>query len=72
MAVRRYLLVVAAFVFALLLSAYLYMHSLWSASMQRWGKVSVSDECEDGTGAQQTSKINPNKMLFISCGGFLD
>lgn len=33
------------------------------------GPKLTSLECTD---ASTQSKVNPNKMLFISCGGFLD
>ncbi len=70
---KRALIVTVAFIFALLLNAYLFVHMLWNASIHKLGKTSVAhNECEDGSATEQGKKVNPNKMLFISCGGFLE
>lgn len=69
MKLRGSLFLIGAVVFALLLNAYLFLHELFaklkasplaggSASQDRNAKVSSLD--------------NPNKTLFISCGGYLE
>ena len=35
-------------------------------------KYTVSNQCAPKTPGQGMSQHNPNKMLFISCGGFLE
>jgi len=73
MSVRRSILIVAAFVFAALLSVYLFVQELWNHAVRDPGRLAAADRCEpDASGAEQTQRVNPNKMLFISCGGFLD
>lgn len=36
------------------------------------GRISVSERQCDTSVTQETTEKNPNKMLFISCGGFLE
>lgn len=69
MAFKRAFLVPAAIMFAMLLSAYIFSRDV-VRSLVGGGKLSAA-ECTDAAAAQTTSQ-NPNKMLFISCGGFLD
>ena len=57
-----------AFAFALVLSAYLYGQSLWHAFLHKTS-LAKADQCDD---LDQGAIVNPNKMLFISCGGFID
>jgi len=65
--VSRLFLFVVASVFALGLQAYLLVQSMLhkTPSSTNFAKA---DECEDP--AAMTSQENPNKLLFISCGGF--
>jgi len=70
MATKRGLLVIAAFIFSLVLAAYLFTYGLWK-SVFHSGKLSLTNECTDPT-AESGARVNPNKMLFISCGGFID
>ena len=70
MNVRRLPLVLLAIVLAAVLNAYLF----FQAAVQKIsasGKVSIENECTDPSGVS-LKKENPNKMLFISCGGFLE
>ena len=59
-------LFVAALAFGLILSAYLFTHELVTTTLAHFAKA---DQCDDAT---QGEAVNPNKMLFISCGGFID
>lgn len=73
MVLKRHALIVASLAFAALLNAYLFAHAFWSNLTKSSGSLSVASECApDASGVQQSHKVNPNKMLFISCGGFLD
>jgi len=66
----RYVLVVAAFVFVLGLQAYLRIKTI-VAKQSSGAKLSASDTCEAPATSEATApKENPNKYLFISCGGF--
>ncbi len=66
LSVRRAVLAILGAMLVLFAAAYLYMQAFWHGVPGN--KVSVDDQCKD-PGAQ---KENPNKMLFISCGGFLE
>jgi hypothetical protein len=67
MRVRRVFLVAIAGVFALLLNVYVVVSALMNRSDA--GTKLTADECADPDIQTQT---NPNKMLFMSCGGFLE
>ena len=67
--VRRMILVASAFAFTAILFAYLYVQQLFT---QNAAKLTLGGECADDAGPLQVQKVNPNKILFISCGGFLD
>lgn len=72
MSIRRSALFVIAFAFALLLNAYFFMHMVWNRALFQQGKISKGDQCGDDVIGQTAPRTNPNKMLFISCGGFLE
>jgi hypothetical protein len=72
MTVRRSLLIVLAALFALALNLYLAAQQLWHHAAKADGRFAAADRCEPDASALQGPKVNPNKMLFISCGGFLD
>ncbi len=65
---RTSFLVVGAFIAALVLNVAVYVHGLFNSAPQSL-KLSLGEECTDDSQAPTT---NPNKMLFISCGGFLE
>lgn len=67
MAIKRAIIYTAAIAFGLLMSAYLFAHTALQ-SIMAGSKLSAA-ECTDTDSAAVS---NPNKMLFISCGGFLD
>jgi|GEM_PF-2272963 len=68
--IARPLLLLAAFFFALGLQAYLWYQTLTHKSLAN-PKLSKADTCEDPeANAALVQKENPNKLLFISCGGF--
>jgi len=69
MNIRVRSLVVVALVLFVPLNLYLFAHALWKSGVAP--KVAVADSCDDRS-AQSSPKENPNKMLFIGCGGFLD
>ena len=69
MNIRRIPLIVAALAFSVLFNLYFYAHALWKSGVAP--KVAVTDSCDDRS-ARSSLKENPNKMLFIGCGGFLD
>ncbi len=64
---KKVLLLVFAGLAALALNLYLYAQAF--LQHVSGGSVARADECLPGDGAP---KENPNKMLFISCGGFLE
>lgn len=69
MSLKRGVIVLLAFVFAIFLNVYLYLHSVLRATFA--GRTNtVSNACEDTQ--DPAEKVNPNKLLFISCGGFFD
>lgn len=70
-AIRHGVLVVAASAFMVVLSVYLYVQQLFAHSSAS-PKFASGGECVDDNAVQQGQRVNPNKMLFISCGGFLD
>ena len=69
MRISRALMMVAATAFALGLNVYLVMHALMSKGSA--GQKLASEECVNPDTAAP-SQTNPNKLLFISCGGFID
>ncbi|OGG56913.1 hypothetical protein A3D71_00300 [Candidatus Kaiserbacteria bacterium RIFCSPHIGHO2_02_FULL_55_20] len=71
MAVRNALARFAAFVFGLLLNGYLTVVAF--ARHVRWDGWQFKDSSRAGNAVVPTvSKINPNKMMFVSCGGFFE
>lgn len=68
MSLKRAMLYSTAVLFGLVVTAYVYTHALLQ-NLAHGAKLSAADHCEDSSAAP---KANPNKMLFISCGGFLD
>ena len=67
---RRWVFMVVAWVFGLGLTTYLNGHELCSDLWARYVKGAGDAESKPDT--NHSSKQNPNKMLFISCGGFLE
>lgn len=67
--VARYALFAAAFVFAFGLQAYLLVQSVLSKP-SAGTKLTKADDCEDSATTPAAPQENPNKLLFISCGGF--
>lgn len=67
----RPLVSVCALVFGLVMGAYLMLYEWVQAATLSQGSLSIADTCENPASAS-AHKENPNKMLFISCGGFLD
>ena len=69
MTIKRGALVVFGVLFVAALGVYLFVHNLYQRT---FAKVSLGNqnECADPILAKTTT--NPNKMLFISCGGFLE
>lgn len=62
-------MIVAAAAFGALLVAFLFFQELiHKAQAQGTG----GDECKDGEPDPAEKKTNPNKKLFVSCGGFLE
>jgi hypothetical protein len=62
---------VCALVFGLVMGAYLMLYKWAHAAALPHGSSGIADACED-PGSASVPKVNPNKMLFISCGGFLE
>ena len=62
-------LVVLALIFSAVLVALLFAQDLIHKTRTQMSKLSLA-QCEEDYKA--VSKENPNKMLFVSCGGFLD
>ncbi len=65
----RSVLLVLVTVFGLALSLYMYAQDFFHAKSD--GRLSVADQCENPA-LENAGKENPNKMLFISCGGFFE
>ena len=70
MSIKRSFLIILAAIFALLFNAYMFFHGLLHKDGSRIA-LGYSDKY-DGETASQSAKNNPNKMLFVSCGGFLE
>ena len=68
MNIRRLSLIVVALAFSVLLNLYLFAHALWKSAAP---KLAVGDSCDEKS-VSSSPKENPNKMLFISCGGFIE
>lgn len=68
MSIKHTALIVAAFCFGFALSMYAYALVLWNKFPLN-AKMAVSN-CDNTEAGSKT--VNPNKMLFISCGGFLE
>ena len=69
MRIRRAFLLTAAFLFAASLNCYLFVHELLSRT-DPTPKLSAGD-CPDPA-EEVPAQTNPNKALFVSCGGFID
>jgi hypothetical protein len=72
MTMKRSLLIALAALFALAFNLYLAAQQFWHHTAKADGRLAAADRCEPGDSVSQVHKVNPNKMLFISCGGFLD
>jgi hypothetical protein len=72
MSLRKVPILVVAALFSLLLNAYLFLQTLMVEGDSKAQKLSMGDECKNAPDSQVSAKTNPNKMLFISCGGFLE
>jgi len=71
MAVRNALALFAAFVFGFLLNGYL--TAVAFVRHVRRNGWQFKDSSRAGNAVVPTaSKINPNKMMFVSCGGFFE
>ena len=66
---RSFLLVLAA-IFGVGLNSYLIVYAFCGDTWTHYFKSMIGNESK--TDAEQSAKTNPNKMLFISCGGFLE
>ncbi len=66
---RTSALVVAAALFGLILNGYLMLQNFLAGHFQA-GKAKLAVSCPDP--AIPVVQENPNKILFISCGGFID
>jgi len=51
------------------LNLYLFAHTLLKSVIA--SKFAVADSCDEKS-APSSPKENPNRMLFVGCGGFLD
>ena len=60
----------AAVIFGLISSAYLFIHELVERTTYPAHPSKIGLDCPDPS--LQAPQQNPNKILFISCGGFLD
>jgi hypothetical protein len=69
MIIRSYLLSVLAVILGCLLAAYIVLHSAVMGAEHYGSPLSIGNECSPGNSSAQ--RTNPNKMLFVSCGGFL-
>lgn len=65
----RTLLFVPALLFGFILSAYLSFHEWWDGGALKKAKL-AGGQCEDES--VHAPKANPNKMLFINCGGYME
>jgi len=67
--VRHVLLASLVAVAALLMSAYFFAHNLlnWAKAGNKFSE----EECTDPS-IDAFAHTNPNKVLFVSCGGFFD
>jgi hypothetical protein len=69
MIIRNYLLPVCAVILGCVLAAYIVLHSIVAGGEYYGSALSIANECTPGNSS--AAKMNPNKMLFVSCGGFL-
>jgi hypothetical protein len=69
MIIRSYLLPVFAVILGCLLAAYIVLHNIVVGGEHYGSPLSLSNECAPANST--SAKTNPNKMLFVSCGGFL-
>ena len=67
--VRKTLMIAAATAFGALLVAFLFFQELIHRAQAR---DIGGNECNDGKLDAKETKTNPNKSLFVSCGGFLE
>lgn len=63
------ILAVLAVIFAIVLNVYVLVHALFTKRADSGVKLAANN-CSDPTGTEL--KVNPNKMFFISCGGFFE
>ena len=68
---KKIVLIALAFTFFALLTTLFFFQDLFQKTYARMNKLSAGDQCSDEATASQP-KVNPNKMLFVSCGGFLE
>lgn len=66
---RKHVLIIGALAFALALNGYIYFQQSFLKNLFA-DKSKLSESCPDPSAQSQVQ--NPNKTLFISCGGFLD
>lgn len=66
--IARPLLLLAAFGFALGLQAYLLVQQ-FIGKQESMSKLAKTDSCDEPA-VPVAAQENPNKLLFISCGGF--
>jgi hypothetical protein len=69
MQLKRALLLAAATLFGAILESVLFVRACGEFMVRRAPHFSESAQTNVRGG---TMKINPNKMLFISCGGFVE
>jgi hypothetical protein len=67
---RTYPILAGAVLFGLILSVYLFVHELVVHVVYAARSSALGQACTDPS--IQAPKDNPNKVLFISCGGFLE
>lgn len=73
MTIKRTLLFVLAVVFTTALAALLFFQDLiHKVRAQIKVSANTKDQCTDDVLSAMEPKNNPNKVLFISCGGFWD
>jgi hypothetical protein len=71
MGIPKRFLILLAFCFALVLNVYLFLHEFLTRDTSSI-RIIADKECKNNPNALTEQKTNPHKILFISCGGFLD
>lgn len=70
MGAKRYILFGLAAISTVALNTYFFSQSIF-ASASESPKLATADQCVDEK-AEAAPAENPNKVLFVSCGGFLE